>query len=230
MGTVSARRVALLVLLATSLIAPAGAAGAPRTDVRAFAKATLAFDLARGKAVGRAERLGDQRRSDAKACLDVVRAAPARRHDELYTLYFTWVSAGYFTEDEPIFARWSSALRRITTRDRSLRSARDSIGRQLTRARSVHGQGQAFCEPVAAWAAGSWKASATPPAVLRLGELAAAGSAPVAGITATARLLKSSGGRGGSLAADVVRDGVDEPDESIVKAGDPFVALLAPTG
>jgi hypothetical protein len=228
------RRVVLLTLLCAGLGAggPSTAAAAVRPDARAFTKATLAFDLTRGKAVGRAERLGDARRGNAMACLETLRAAPAARRKELFRLYFTWVSAGYFTEDEPIFARWVDALKRVSTSDPELRRARTSIGRQLAFARSVYGQGRRFCSPVEAWAQAGWTAAARPTPVRRLRELAPGADAPrrAAGIRAAAGVLRSRGGEGGQLAASVLREGIDEPDESVIKGGDPIVALLTSDG
>ncbi len=224
------RRVVLLALLCAGLGAgtPSSAAAAGRRDARAFTKATLAFDLARGRAIGRAERLGDARRGNAMPCLATLRTAPAARRKELFRLYFTWVSAGYFTEDEPIFVRWVGALKRISTSDAELRRARTSIGRQLTFARSVYGQGRRFCSPVDAWAQAGWTAAGRPTPVRRLRELSPGADAPrrAAGIRAAAGVLRSRGGEGGQLAASVLREGIDEPDESVIKAGDPIVALL----
>lgn len=224
------RRIVLLALLGAGLgAASPSATAAGRLDARAFTQATLAFDLARGKAVGRAERRGDERRRTATACLETLRAAPASRHEELFSLYFAWVSAGYFAEDEPIFSRWVDRLKRGAASDADLRRARASLSRQLEYARRTYGQGRRFCSVVEAWAQASWAAAARPAPVRRLRELAAAADSPrlVAGIRAAAGVLRSRGGEGGKLAASVLREGIDEPEESVIKSGDPIVALLA---
>lgn len=229
----SRRRAVLLALLCAGLGAGSPSPAAARQlDARTFTQATLSFDLARGKAVGRAERRGDARRSNALPCLETLRAAPARRHKELFTLYFTWVSAGYFAEDEPIFARWVQRLKRRATSDAELRRARTSLGRQLEFARRIYGQGRRFCSPVEAWAQAGWAAQARPAPVRRLRKLAARADSPrlTAGIRAAAGVLRSRGGEGGQLAASVLREGIDEPDESVIKSGDPIVALLTSDG
>ena len=224
------RRCVLLALLCAGLGAASPGAAAPgsQLDARAFTKATLAFDLARGRAVGRAERRGDARRRNAIACLNTLRGAPAARHRELFSLYFTWVSAGYFAEDEPIFARWVGALKRVSISDAELRRARASLGRQLELARRTYGQGRRFCSPVEAWAQANWATRARPTPVRRLRELSAGADSPrlASGVRAAARVLRSRGGEGGALAASVLREGIDEPDESVIKSGDPIVALL----
>ncbi len=219
----------LALLCAALCVAAPSAVAAGRGDARAFAKATLAFDLARGNAIGRAERRGDTRRRDALGCLDTLRAAPAERREELFGLYVAWVSAGYFAEDEPIFTRWVRSLKRVSTSDPALRRARISLGRQLQVARRIYGQGRRFCSPVVAWAQAGWSDAAAPAPVRRLRELKArAGSArPTAGVNAAARVLRSRGGQGGKLAASVLREGIDEPDERVIQGDDPIVALLA---
>jgi hypothetical protein len=216
------------VLLLGALAAAPGAGAATRADARAFAKATLAFDLARGRAVGRAERRGDERRVAARGCLTTLQAAPAARHAELLGLYRSWVAAGYFAEDEETFARWVRALKRVPTRDAALRSARASLGRQLTAARSVYGQGRAFCAPVERWAVGGWGAASRPTVVRRLKELRTSlRRAPLrAGIARAADRLRASGGEGGELAASALRAGIDEPDAVVLERDDPVVALL----
>lgn len=221
----------LLALTALALGAHSPSAGAAsRPDARAFTKATLAFDLKRGKAIGRAERRGDARRRTATACLRTLRQAPARRREELFRLYVTWVGAGYFTEDEPAFARWLRALARIPTTDPALRRARTTLGRQLTRARATHGQGRRFCTPVEDWARAGWTEGARPRPLRRLAELdprAARSSRLLAGISAASRILRSRGGEGGALAGSVLREGVDEPDEQVIQGDDPIVKFFA---
>ena len=223
------RRVVLLALLCAGLGAGSpSSATAGQLDARAFTRATLAFDLARGRAVGRAERRGDARRRDASACLETLRAAPAARHRELFALYVSWVSAGYFAEDEPIFSRWVQRLKRSATSDGDLRRARGSLGRQLELARRTYGQGRRFCSPVEAWAQAGWATSARPTPVRRLRELSAGADSPrlTSGIRAAAAVLRSRGGVGSALAASVLREGINEPEESVIKGGDPIVALL----
>lgn len=224
------RAVAILVLLCATLATPAAAHAATRPDARAFTKATLAFDLTRGKAVGRAERRGDIRRRNATQCLETLRAAPSRRRDELYVLYLTWVSAGYFAEDQPIFDRWVRALRRIPTDDPALQRARTTLERQLSTARAIFGQGRRFCSPVEAWAQAGWKERATPPAVQRLESLLKGMGIDRlrSGVNPAARVLGRLGGEGGALAADVLRSGIDEPDSIVVKRDDQIIALLEP--
>ncbi len=224
------RRLLLLaVLLSTGLlVGTPGAAAASHPDARSFRRATLAFDLARGKAIGRAERLGDARRRNAMACSETLRAAPDARRAELLRFYLTWVGAGYFTEDEPIARRWVHALERVSTSDAALRAARTSLRRQLARTRAAYGQGRRFCSPVVAWAADGWTAEARPTPLRRLRQLAA-GARPSrlgAGVNAAARVLRARGGKGGELAADVLRDGIDEGDEIVIQRDDPIVALL----
>jgi len=223
------RRVVLLALLCAGLgTGSPSPAAAGQLDARAFTRATLSFDLARGKAVGRAERRGDARRSNALPCLETLRAAPARRHKELFALYFTWVSAGYFAEDEPIFSRWVQRLKRGAASDVELRRARASLGRQLAFARRTYGQGRRFCTPVEEWAQANWAARARPAPVRRLRELSAGADSPrlTSGIRGAAGILRARGGEGGQLAASVLREGIDEPDESVIKSADPIVALL----
>lgn len=225
------RPLVLLALLgaAIGLSSPSAAAAAGRADARAYTKATLAFDLSRGNAVGRAERRGDVRRRNATACLETLRAAPADRREELFALYDAWVSAGYFAEDEPIFNRWVRALKRISTSDAALRRARTSLGRQLEFARRSYGQGRRFCSPVEAWAQAAWSAEATPTPVRRLQELSGGknSSRLRSGVRAAAEVLRSRGGEGGKLAAAALREGIDEPDERVISGDDPIVALLA---
>jgi len=223
------RRVILLALLCAGLGAGSpSATAAERADARAFKQATLAFDLARGRAVGRAERRGDARRQNAIACLETLRAAPAARRRELFALYVAWVSAGYFAEDEPIFSRWVQRLKRSATANGDLRRARASLDRQLAFARRTYGQGRRFCSPVEAWAQAGWADAARPVPVRRLRELSADADSPrlTAGIRAAAAVLRSRGGEGGQLAASVLREGINEPDESVIKGDDPIVALL----
>lgn len=219
---------ALLALLGC-LAVPGTATAASRPDARAFTRATLAFDLARGKAVGRAERRGDARRRNAMACLETLRAAPAERREELFLLYFTWVAAGYFTEDEPIFARWVRALKRVSTTDPALRQARISLGRSLVAARAFYGQGRRFCTPVEEWARAGWAPAARPRPLRRLRVLDRK-PVPKRGISDAARQLRSQGGQGGQLAASVLREGIDEPDELVVQRDDPIVMLLSDQG
>jgi hypothetical protein len=223
------RPLLVLALLCTGLgVATPGATAAGRADARAFTKATLAFDLARGNAIGRAERRGDARRRNAAVCAETLRSAPPERREQLFALYVAWVSTGYFVEDEPIFTRWVRALKRISTSDSALRRARISLGRQLAAVRSSYGQGRRFCSPVEAWARAGWSEEATPAPVRRLRRLeAVTGSRrPNAGVTAAAAVLRSRGGQGGKLAAAALREGIDEPDERVIQGDDPIVALL----
>ena len=218
--------------VASAAIGAGGAGAAGRSDARAFTTATLAFDLARGRAGGRAERLGDTRRANAATCLETLRGAPAERREELSTLYSTWVGAGYFAEDEPIFARWVRALKRVPTTDPGLRRARAGLGRQLTTARRIYAQGRRFCTPVEAWARAGWTVAGRPTPVLRLRKLARLTADPRIrrDLSAAARMLRSAGGQGGALAASVLREGIDERDERVVEAGDPVVTLLSNLG
>ena len=228
------RRLLIVITVACAALGSAagGAGAAGRSDARAFTTATLAFDLARGRAGGRAERLGDTRRANAATCLETLRGAPAERREELFRLYFTWVSAGYFTEDEPIFARWVRALKRVSTTDPALRGARAALGRQLTAARRIYAQGRRFCTPVEAWARAGWTVAGRPTPVLRLRKLASLTADPQLrrDLSAAARKLRSTGGQGGALAASALREGIDEGDDRVVEAGDPIVALLSDLG
>jgi hypothetical protein len=220
---------ALLLLTAALLALAAPASGAPtRSDVRAAVRATLAFDLARGKAVGRAERRADARRAAvANGCLDTVRSAPAAARERLRLLYVAHVGGGYFAEDEPLFARWVRRLRAIDTRDPVLRRTRAALARSLEYARRQYRYGESFCDPVGRWAAAGWAADGRPTRLKRLEGLTAGGTpASGAALKAAARLVRSRGGEGGSLAAPVLRAGVDEPDEKVIRRDDPTVALL----
>ncbi len=221
---------ATLALLGSPALAPPRAAAA-RADARGFTRATLAFDLARGRAIGRAERRGDARRRQATACMATLQDAPSALRPDLFALYVTWVGQGYFTEDEPIFARWVRDLGRIRTQDVVLRRARAALRRDLRRARARYAQARRFCSPVEAWAAGGWSAEARPPALARLQALDAARD-PAPERRALQRdgpkRLKSLGGSGGALAGDVLREAVDEPDEQVINGDDPVVAVLAP--
>jgi len=234
MRPMARRPFVLLALLcaAIGVASPSHAAAAGRADARAYTKATLAFDLARGNAVGRAERRGDARRRNATACLETLRAAPAERREELFALYVAWVSAGYFAEDEPIFERWVRALKRVSTADAALRRARTSLGRQLELARRSYGQGRRFCSPVEAWAQAGWSPEARPTPVRRLQELAAGASRSRlrSGLRDAAEVLRARGGTGGKLAAAALREGIDEPDERVISGDDAIVALLAREG
>ncbi len=222
------RRLLLLpVLLAAGLAGPPAHAASSRPDVRAFARASLAFDLTRGKAIGRAERRGDARRTAALACLDAVRGAPTRYQDELSLLYTAYVGAGYFEEDEPAFVRWVRALQAVRTTDPVLRRARTTLAAELGLARSTYRPADDFCGPATSWAAARWKASGTPAAVIRVKALAARAAAGGPDrISAAARLVELRGGAGRQLAASVLREGIDEGEEVVVRGDDPIVRAL----
>lgn len=225
------RGLLLLAILVAAALPPAAAAGmATRPDARAVTKATLRFDLARGKAIGRADRRGDQRRTAAQACLGTLQHAPAGRRDELFGLYLTYLEAGYFAEDAPLFSRWIRALDRVPLADARLRTARTTLGRQLAGLRRTSARGQAFCGPVRAWAHRRWKDGGRPTALKRLVALArrTAGGPPRAGLAAAARHLEAAGGPGGALAGSVLREGISEPSDRVVEGRDPVVAALVP--
>ncbi len=229
-------RCRLLAVIALAGAALAPGAGAARTtgrsDARAFTTATLAFDLARGNADGRAERLADARRANAATCVETLHSAPAARRDELLRFYFTWVGAGYFTEDEPIFARWVRGLKRVPTTDPGLRRARAGLGRELVAARRVYAQGRRFCSPAEEWARAGWTRAARPAPVRRLAELASLKPDPRLrrDVTAAARVLRTAGGEGAALAASALRKGIDERDDRLIEAGDPVIAVLSDPG
>lgn len=224
------RLLLLLVFVAAACPATAAAASSTRSDAHAVTKATLRFDLARGKAIGRAERRGDQRRAAALTCIETLRLAPAARRNELFGLYLTYLSAGYFAEDEPLFSRWVHTLNRVRTGDVRLRTARATLGRQLTVLRTAYAQGQAFCGPVRAWAHGGWTNGSRPGVLRRLDAFArrVAGGPPRAGVVAAGRFLEAAGGAGGALAGSVLREGISEPSDRVVKGRDPVIAVLVP--
>lgn len=221
------RRLLLLPVLAAGALAlpSAAAAATSRADVRAFTTATLSFDLARGKAIGRAERRGDARRTAALTCSDTLRAAPAATHDELFALYGAYVGRGYFDEDEATFARWVQRLKAVRTSDLTLRRARNALAAHLRSARRTYTAAADFCGPVTTWAAAGWARAATPAVVTRVrARKATAGPNP---LNAAARLMESRGGAGRQLAGSVMREGIDEGEELVVQGDDPIVKLLS---
>ena len=224
--------VVLAVLAALLTAGPASAA--PRADALAFTKATLAFDLSRGKAIGRAERTADQRRAAAASCVGTLDGAPAAARRNQRAAYETHVGAGYFAEEAPIAARWVRGLRRVTTRDAALRDTRSILARQLAMTRDRYRLSDDFCGPAAAWAQTGWTRASAPLAFVRARNLLAAPRESstrrrgTSSVTKAARILRSDGGTGGALAASVLRAGVAAaPRATVLERGDPVIRALS---
>src|SRR4051812_32819371 len=98
---------------AVALLAFAAPAHAAELPARGFARATAQASRALAAVAPAAQQAADARRQAGAACLDVWRAAPDERREELFLLYFLDVSGGLWSRDGAIFERWRDRLYRV---------------------------------------------------------------------------------------------------------------------
>jgi hypothetical protein len=117
------------------------------------------------------------------------------------------------------------ALKRVSTRDVVLRRARTSLGRQLTLARAIYGQGKRFCSPVEAVGGHGLERGGAPRGRAPPGRARAPGR-PAGAHGRAAAAAQRGRGSGGELASSVLQDGIDPRDPRTTRRGDPVAGLL----
>jgi len=220
--------------LSASIALSASATGSQSVRVaasRAFATLTANAQHELRQAAPRAERAGQGARDAGARCLDTWRAVPTRRQLEVFDFYFLSVAAGYFEVDGPIYGRWvrrldrSSTIGRVTVLRRGRRDLRKSLRLSRAAARTA---GDA-CATVRRWQAGGFREATRPPeldTVRRIGkDFERVGFAD---LTAAAKLVQRHGGSRGGRAAELIADGIDEPDDRVLERCDPVLAVLDP--
>ena len=230
----------------TALAAAAATAGAFAVDsgaatpsdqvrtvvgARSFAKLTAAAQAEFNRVAEASESAGQAAREAGAGCLTAWRAAPAARRSELFDLYFVSVGGGFFTIDGPVFARWVDALETSASIGRVpvLRGARRDLRSTLGLITRAVGLAADACATVRRWQAKGFRRGARPRAVVTLQqtfkELGAVGSLNLA---EAAAVVERNGGFAGGRAAELVAQGIDEPDSRVLVPCDPVAEILDP--
>lgn len=225
----------LLVVLAAAA-PPASAGPSTRADrviaANVFAERTLTFSSQQTVADVGAMRALAARRAAAQHCVTVWRSAPLDLRTQLTYVYFEYLSGALWSVDAALFRHWITDLRRSRRVDRSpvLARAADALRRDYEAANAVYTAVPDACATVTAWRDAGWAAAAAPAVLGKLSEVVKRADGPDAilidaGVRQVARYA-----RRGKLAADVLRVGLDEPDERVdAHTGcDAIGALLQP--
>lgn len=216
--------VALLLAISIGSLSAAAAPATPSTRAErvaaadAFAQRTLTFDRARDAARDDALLALAARRASAQDCLAVWQSAPAARRNDLGIVYFEALSGALWSVDARLFRHWITDLRRSRRIDRSpvLARAADALRRRYVVANAIYTAVPDVCATVTRWRDAGWSDAARP-AVLAATDALLRGqdNGDTKRIDAARRQLVRYARRGGRRAAEVLRIGVDEPDELV---------------